>query len=686
MSINIENKKVDELKDMCKKAGIKTTNLKLNEIKKILLSYIELGEEEFFKTKDGLMNKTINELKTIVKNNNIKNTAGKSKEEIVKIIVKFYKKTDSESKPPSPKAKAISPKAKAISPKAKAISPKAKAISPKAKKCKDDEVLNIKTNKCVKKTGKIGKEILKAKATSPKAPSPKATSPKAPSPKATSPKAISPKAKKCKDDEVLNEETNRCVKKSGKKGQEILKKKALLKTPSPKAKTPSPKAKTPSPKAPKAKKCKDDEVLNEETNRCVKKSGKKGQEILKKKADMLKASKAVSPKALSPKALSPKALSPKALSPKAISKASSRAVSPKALFKVSSPKALSKTLDDKKILNENTIKFMESKKEFKSLSNYWVKDIIINGITYPSGVHAFYGEILRNLSDLYTYKNKRKEKLLNYSKIFQEDTDPSEAYKKGNSFDFNDDEINELNSVEVQKQICMYKYENYKEVRDDLIKSDNKILINSLLRCSDEDIKNRYWEGKAIVKNGEIQILGENRLGELWMEIRDQMQGEQVFGGFDEQREEEYQVGDIVFVLYNELLGEIAQVIGFDNAGDVQLKLLNVGEEIFLNKNLIREINDQDVCRFCNKFLINHTDNDIIKCNEPMYDDNEIIQENTPFVEGEHIQENIDVDVDNIETILDELQEINKISVSDILKQNVQIKKSIIKCLGLGLQ
>ena len=72
MSINIENKKVDELKDMCKKIGIKTTNLKINDIKKMLTSYYDLGKEEFYKTKDGLVNKTVNELKDIVKSNNIK--------------------------------------------------------------------------------------------------------------------------------------------------------------------------------------------------------------------------------------------------------------------------------------------------------------------------------------------------------------------------------------------------------------------------------------------------------------------------------------------------------------------------------------------------------------------------------------------------------------------------------------
>jgi uncharacterized lipoprotein YehR (DUF1307 family) len=101
----------------------------------------------------------------------------------------------------------------------------------------------------------------------------------------------------------------------------------------------------------------------------------------------------------------------------------------------------------------------------------------------------------------------------------------------------------------------------------------------------------------------------------------------------------------------------------------------------------VRHINNKDICKFCNNLLINHSEEDIRVCNNPpQYDDTDIVTESTPFKEGEKIDENVEVDYDNIETILDELQEIEQISVSDILKQNVQIKKSIINCLGLGLQ
>jgi hypothetical protein len=63
-------------------------------------------------------------------------------------------------------------------------------FSPPKKRCRPDQILNPKTNRCVKKTSKIGKELLKSKPKSPK----KATPPKPKSPKkATPPKAKSPR-------------------------------------------------------------------------------------------------------------------------------------------------------------------------------------------------------------------------------------------------------------------------------------------------------------------------------------------------------------------------------------------------------------------------------------------------------------------------------------------------------------
>jgi tRNA A-37 threonylcarbamoyl transferase component Bud32 len=73
-------------------------------------------------------------------------------------------------------------------------------------KCKRDEIINPKTARCVKKTGKVGLEILR-------------------------------KNSPCKRDEIINPKTARCVKKTG-----VIGRKLLLRTPSKrsKRKTPSP--------------------------------------------------------------------------------------------------------------------------------------------------------------------------------------------------------------------------------------------------------------------------------------------------------------------------------------------------------------------------------------------------------------------------------------------------------------
>jgi hypothetical protein len=68
------------------------------------------------------------------------------------------------------------------------------------KKCKKDEILNPKTNRCVKISGKIGKDILKNKSKL---------------------KSKKTKSTRCKKDEIRNPKTNRCVKRSGKIGKKL---------------------------------------------------------------------------------------------------------------------------------------------------------------------------------------------------------------------------------------------------------------------------------------------------------------------------------------------------------------------------------------------------------------------------------------------------------------------------------
>lgn len=78
-------------------------------------------------------------------------------------------------------------------------------------------------------------------------------------------------------------------------------------------------------------------------------------------------------------------------------------------------------------------------------------------------------------------------------------------------------------SIEVQDKICKWKFENCEEVRQDLLKSGNKILIHPAMRCSQAVLeKSRVWEGKGVVIDGKVVILGKNLLGKIWMELRRQ--------------------------------------------------------------------------------------------------------------------------------------------------------------------
>ena len=87
----------------------------------------------------------------------------------------------------------------------------------KVSKCKYDEIENPDTNRCVKRTGKIGQKILDLiKSTS------KLTKLSKSSKSSKLRKSPLQKVSKCKDDEIENPDTNRCVKRTGKIGQKIL--------------------------------------------------------------------------------------------------------------------------------------------------------------------------------------------------------------------------------------------------------------------------------------------------------------------------------------------------------------------------------------------------------------------------------------------------------------------------------
>ena len=75
-------------------------------------------------------------------------------------------------------------------------------------------------------------------------------------------------------------------------------------------------------------------------------------------------------------------------------------------------------------------------------------------------------------------------------------------------------------SLEVQRSICKWKRDTYEEVRHDLEKSGTHVLIHPALRCSLDKVSTRLWEGKGVIEDGKVVVLGQNRLGNLWMELR----------------------------------------------------------------------------------------------------------------------------------------------------------------------
>ena len=187
-----------------------------------------------------------------------------------------------------------------------------------------------------------------------------------------------------------------------------------------------------------------------------------------------------------------------------------------------------------KLIDKSVITFFSGKREFRSLSNFWEKDVIIDGSDelkkdireYESGEHCFHGEKYIRLGRLSEDK-KRKKELIFYGLTFLKPSKYktcSDAKKKGGKSGLlllpEELQIWDQISIEVQIDICVYKYNNYEEVREDLKKSDNKIVIHTASRTSEEKIKLRIWEGKAIIKDGEIHILGKNRLGSIWMDVR----------------------------------------------------------------------------------------------------------------------------------------------------------------------
>ena len=188
-------------------------------------------------------------------------------------------------------------------------------------------------------------------------------------------------------------------------------------------------------------------------------------------------------------------------------------------------------MTEQNILRNGVINFFSGKKEYRSLSNFWENDIVIvDGDIkriYESGEHCFHGEKYIRLGEL-CEDDARKNVLLDYGATFMKPSSYKTGAvakkmggKKGLLLNSTELKLWTTVSIDVQHKICRWKCNNYEEVRQDLLKSGTKILIHPAMRCSQEKLETtRVWEGKGVVVDGNIVILGKNLLGNIWMEYR----------------------------------------------------------------------------------------------------------------------------------------------------------------------
>lgn len=179
-------------------------------------------------------------------------------------------------------------------------------------------------------------------------------------------------------------------------------------------------------------------------------------------------------------------------------------------------------------LKDDIVTFFSSKKEYRSLSNFWEDEIVIQEERiYESGEHCFHGEKYIRLG-LLCEKEDRKKVLLEYGLTFCKPSSYKTGAmakkmggKKGLLLLTEELLIWDTLRLGVQEEICRYKLKTDEIVRQDLKKSGNKTLIHPALRCSEDKVeKTCFWEGRAVVKEGKPVILGKNMLGNVWMSLR----------------------------------------------------------------------------------------------------------------------------------------------------------------------
>jgi predicted NAD-dependent protein-ADP-ribosyltransferase YbiA (DUF1768 family) len=155
-------------------------------------------------------------------------------------------------------------------------------------------------------------------------------------------------------------------------------------------------------------------------------------------------------------------------------------------------------------MNPDIVTFFSSKKEYRSLSNFWENEIVIQDErVYESGEHCFHGEKYIRLG-LICEKEDRKKVLLDYGLSFCKPSSHKTGAmakkmggKKGLLLSSEELEKWDRIKVGVQEEICMHKIKTDENVRQDLLKSGNKTLIHPALRCTEDKVKKKQLLGRS---------------------------------------------------------------------------------------------------------------------------------------------------------------------------------------------
>ena len=177
----------------------------------------------------------------------------------------------------------------------------------------------------------------------------------------------------------------------------------------------------------------------------------------------------------------------------------------------------------------NMFTFFGKKKEGRELSNFYKGRVTVEGRHYSSGEHAFHGSKYLKVSEMYPDGDERRMLLEEYGHHFETtglfgDLSAAEIKSRGGKgkkgFKLTPNELQHWDncSVDIQFEICQYKFDHYEEVRDVLKKSGQRPLVHIVLRMSREKVAQRKWEGGVDKETGEVY--GENLLGEMWTELR----------------------------------------------------------------------------------------------------------------------------------------------------------------------